>query len=100
MKYLIPIFIICLFSITNNSFAQTNKKITVIVKKVNGFGESSDGYTFTTTIGKEYYVYNEGGASPRKGELYIKKGAKICLWLNPSDGMGDIAAISKGKCKK
>ncbi|NAR49381.1 hypothetical protein GPS50_06055 [Acinetobacter haemolyticus] len=72
MKYLIPIFCICLFSITNNSFAQTNKKITVVVKEVNGFSESGDGYTFTSMKGKEYYVYNEGELLLVK-ESYILK---------------------------
>ena len=77
--------------------------ITVTVKKIGAFSESGDGYTFKTKGGKEYYVYNAGGGSPIPGENFIteseKKGTPICLKLNPPDGMGDIASVTKGACK-
>ncbi|MGA4854482.1 DUF805 domain-containing protein [Acinetobacter haemolyticus] len=74
------------------------KEVTVVVHKINDFSESGDGYTFLTKDGQEYYVYNAGGASPRPGEMDIEENEIICLELNPSDGMGDVAAVSKGKC--
>ncbi|WP_374974259.1 DUF805 domain-containing protein [Acinetobacter venetianus] len=76
------------------------KEVTVVVQKINDFSESGDGYTFLTKDGQEYYVYNAGGASPRPGEVDIEENGTICLKLNPSDGMGDVAAVSKGKCRK
>ena len=78
----------------------SDKEVTVVVQKINDFSESGDGYTFLTKDGQEYYVYNAGGASPRPGEMDIEENETICLKLNPSDGMGDVAAVSKGKCKK
>ena len=77
----------------------SDKEVTVVVQKINDFSESGDGYTFLTKDGQEYYVYNAGGASPRPGEMDIEENETICLKLNPSDGMGDVAAVSKGKCK-
>ena len=100
MKVLNLFLAAALFACATASFAAQSKQVSVVVKKVNEFSESGDGYTFTTTDGKEYYVYNAGGASPRKGEMHIKKGAALCLKLNSPDGMGDIDSITKGKCKK
>ena len=102
IKFYAILVIMGLVTVTPAVAAQ--HQVTVIVKKINDFSESGDGYTFTTKSGKEYYIYNAGGGSPIKGEINIvhsaNKGIPVCLTLNPADGMGDIASVNKGKCKK
>jgi len=46
--------------ICTSLFAQSNTT-TVIVKKIEGFSESGDAFSFKTTTGKRYQVYNAGG---------------------------------------
>lgn len=43
----------------STAFAKTNS-VTVTVKKIEGFSESGDAFTFKTTSGKRYQVYNAG----------------------------------------
>lgn len=75
-------------------------KESVVVKEVNGYSESGDGYTFDTQTGKTYYLYNAGGAQPRPGEELIKPSTEICLTLNPEDGMGDVSSVTAGLCSQ
>lgn len=73
-------------------------KESVVVKQIDGYSESGDGYTFSTQNGKTYYVYNAGGTRPRPGEELIKPAIEICVVLNPEDGMGDVSSVTAGAC--
>ncbi|WP_020560551.1 SH3 domain-containing protein [Thiofilum flexile] len=77
-------------------------QVTAVIKKIGEFSESGDGFTFTTAAGKEYYIYVANDSV--KGGEYLteseKKGTPVCLTLNPEHGMGDIAAVTKGRCSK
>lgn len=87
----------------STAFAKTNS-VTVTVKKIEGFSESGDTFTFKTTSGKRYQVYNAGGASPIQGEEYISNSVKtkkaICLSLS-TDQIQPlmVESVRPGKCK-
>ena len=79
-------------------------QVTVVVQKIEGFGESGDAFTFKAKSGKRYMVYNAGGASPIKGEALIQQSAKskqkICLELDGySSAPQMVDAVKKGACK-
>ena len=79
-------------------------QVTVVVQKIEGFGESGDAFTFKAKSGKRYMVYNAGGASPIKGEALIQQSAKskqkICLELDSySNAPQMVDAVKKGACK-
>ncbi|MHA3080680.1 hypothetical protein [Acinetobacter sp. ANC 4635] len=80
------------------------EQVTVTVKKIEGYGESGDAYTFKATSGKRYMVYNAGGAQPISGEALIMKAEKnkqpICLKLvaDPSQPRM-VDAVRAGRCK-
>ncbi len=78
--------------------------VTVIVEKIEGFGESGDAFTFKAQSGKRYMVYNAGGESPIKGEALIQQSAKskqkICLELDGYPNAPQMVnAVKKGACK-
>ena len=84
-------------------FAQSNK-VTVIVKKIEGFSESGDAFSFKTTSGKRYQVYNAGGSNPIQGEDLISSSIKtkkaICLRLDADKTEPRLVQwVQKGKCK-
>ena len=79
-------------------------QVTVVVQKIEGFGESGDAFTFKAKSGKRYMVYNAGGASPIKGEALIQQSAKskqkICLELDSySNAPQMVDTVKKGACK-
>ena len=79
-------------------------QVTVVVKKIEGFGESGDAFTFKAVSGKRYMVYNAGGTSPISGEKLIQQSArsqqKICLILDSySSEPRMVDAVKKGACK-
>ena len=85
------------------AFAKTNS-VTVTVKKIEGFSELGDSFTFKTTSGKRYQVYNAGGASPIQGEEYISNAMKtkkaICLYLSTDQSpLRMVESVRPGKCK-
>lgn len=85
------------------TLAKTNQ-VTVVVQKIEGFGESGDAFTFKAKSGKRYMVYNAGGESPIKGEALIQQSAKskqkICLELDAySNAPHMVNAVKKGTCK-
>lgn len=87
----------------STAFAKTNS-VTVTVKKIEGFSESGDAFTFKTTSGKRYQVYNAGGASPIQGEEYISNAMKtkkaICLYLSSDQApVRMVESVRPGKCK-
>lgn len=89
--------------ICTSLFAQSNST-TVIVKKIEGFSESGDTFSFKATTGKRYQVYNAGGASPIQGEELISSSIKskkaICLRLDPDKNEPRLVqSVHKGKCK-
>ena len=61
--------------ICTSLFAQSNST-TVIVKKIEGFSESGDAFSFKSTTGKRYQVYNAGGSNPIQGEDLISSSIK------------------------
>ncbi|MCG2573471.1 MULTISPECIES: hypothetical protein [Acinetobacter] len=84
-------------------FAQPNSA-SVIVKKIEGFSESGDAFSFKTTSGKRYQVYNAGGANPIHGEELISSSAKtkktICLRLDADKTEPRLVqSVRQGKCK-
>lgn len=84
-------------------FAQSNK-VTVIVKKIEGFSESGDAFIFKSSTGKRYQVYNAGGANPIQGEELISSSIKtkkaICLRLDADKTEPRLVqSAHKGKCK-
>lgn len=93
--------VLACFSVS--AIANTNQ-VTVTVKKIEGYGESSDAFTFKAVSGKRYMVYNAGGTSPIKGEALIqqslKSKQKICLVLDsyPQESRM-VQAVKKGSCK-
>lgn len=87
----------------STAFAKTNT-VTVTVKKIEGFSESGDVFTFKATNGKRYMVYNAGGASPIQGEEFISSSAKskkvICLRLSAEQTQPRmVESVRQGKCK-
>lgn len=87
----------------SSAFANTNS-VTVTVKTIEGFSESGDAFTFKTTSGKRYQVYNAGGANPIQGEKYISNAVKtkkaICLHLSPDQTpVRMVESVRPGKCK-
>lgn len=86
-----------------NAVASSNQ-VTVTVKKIEGYGESSDAFTFKAVSGKRYMVYNAGGTSPINGEALIQQSVKskqkICLVLDsyPQEPRM-VQAVKKGSCK-
>ncbi|MCH7351744.1 MULTISPECIES: hypothetical protein [unclassified Acinetobacter] len=86
-----------------STFAKANT-VTVTVKKIEGFGESGDAFTFKTTSGKRYMVYNAGGASPIQGEELISSSAKskkaVCLRLSTEQTQPRmVESVRLGQCK-
>ena len=84
-------------------FAQSNSA-TVIVKKIEGFSESGDAFSFKASTGKRYQVYNAGGATPIQGEELISSSIKskkaICLRLDPDKTEPRLVqSVRQGKCK-
>ena len=89
--------------ICTSLFAQSNST-TVIVKKIEGFSESGDAFSFKTTSGKRYQVYNAGGSNPIQGEELISSSIKskkaICLRLDADKTEPRLVqSVHKGKCK-
>ena len=64
-----------LTGISISAMAKSNQ-VSVTVKKIEGYAESGDAFTFKTVSGKRYMVYNAGGTSPIKGEALIQQSAK------------------------
>ena len=84
-------------------FAQSNSA-TVIVKNIEGFSESGDAFSFKTTTGKRYQVYNAGGSNPIQGEELVANSIKtkksICLRLDADKTEPRLVqSVHKGKCK-
>lgn len=92
-----------LTGISTSAMAKNNQ-VSVTVKKIEGYGESGDAFTFKAVSGKRYMVYNAGGTSPIKGESLIQQSAKskqkICLVLDsyPNEPRM-VQAVKKGTCK-
>jgi len=89
--------------ICTSLFAQSNSA-TVIVKKIEGFSKSGDAFSFKTTAGKRYQVYNAGGSNPIQGEELISNSIKtkkvICLRLDADKTEPRLVqSVNKGKCK-
>ena len=89
--------------ICTSLFAQSNK-VTVIVKKIEGFSELGDTFSFKTTTGKRYQVYNAGGSNPIQGEELVSNSIKtkkaICLRLDADKTEPRLVqSVHKGKCK-
>lgn len=86
-----------------SAMAKSNQ-VNVTVKKIEGYGESGDAFTFKAVSGKRYMVYNAGGTSPIQGEALIQQSAKskqkICLVLDsyPNEPRM-VQAVKKGACK-
>lgn len=86
-----------------SAMAKSNQ-VSVTVKKIEGYGESGDAFTFKAVSGKRYMVYNAGGTSPIKGEALIQQSAKskqkICLVLDsyPNEPRM-VQTVKKGACK-
>lgn len=79
--------------------------LTATVKKIEGYGESGDAYTFKTVSGKRYMVYNAGGSSPIQGEALIQQSLKtkqpICLVLDHHlNEPRMVQAAQQGPCKR
>jgi hypothetical protein len=97
------ILALCLTAFTPLALAKP-AQVTAAVKKIEGFGESGDAFTFKVNSGKRYMVYNAGGERPIKGESLIQQSArtkqKICLILDsdPSEPRM-VNAVKKGPCK-
>lgn len=100
-KVLLITTVLTCFSLS--TLANSNQ-VTVTVKKVEGYGESSDAFTFKAVSGKRYMVYNAGGTSPINGEVLIQQSVKskqkICLDLDsyPQEPRM-VQAVKKGSCK-
>ncbi len=97
------ILALCLTALTPLALAKP-AQVTAVVKKIEGFGESGDAFTFKVNSGKRYMVYNAGGTSPIKGESLIQQSAKskqkICLELDSSTNEPRMVnAVKKGSCK-
>ena len=92
-----------LTGISASAMANSNQ-VSVTVKKIEGYGESGDAFTFKAVSGKRYMVYNAGGTSPIKDEALIQQSAKskqkICLVLDsyPNEPRM-VQAVRKGACK-
>ena len=76
----------------------------MIVKKIEGFSESGDAFSFKTTSGKRYQVYNAGGSNPIQGEELVSNSIKtkkaICLRLDADKTEPRLVqSVHKGKCK-
>lgn len=89
--------------ICTSLFAQSNK-VTVIVKKIEGFSDSGDAFSFKTTSGKRYQVYNAGGSNQIQGEELISSSIKtkkaICLRLDANKTEPRLVqSVHKGQCK-
>lgn len=89
--------------ICTSLFAQSNST-TVIVKKIEGFSESGNAFSFKITKGKRYQVYNAGGSNPIQGEELISNSIKtkkaICLRLDADKTEPRLVqSVHKGKCK-
>ena len=89
--------------ICTSLFAQSNST-TVIVKKIEDFSESGDAFSFKTTSGKRYQVYNAGGSNPIQGEELVSNSIKtkkaICLRLDADKTEPRLVqSVHKGKCK-
>ena len=89
--------------ICTSLFAQSNST-TVIVKKIEDFSESGDAFSFKTTTGKRYQVYNAGGSNPIQGEELVSNSIKtkkaICLRLDADKTEPRLVqSVQKGKCK-
>ena len=74
------------------------------MKKIEGYGESGDAYTFKASSGKRYMVYNAGGSQPISGEALIMKAEKnkqpICLKLTTDPSQPRMVdAVRAGRCK-
>lgn len=87
----------------STAFAKANT-VAVTVKKIEGFSESGDAFTFTATSGKRYMVYNAGGANPIQGEEFISISSKskkvICLSLSAEQTQPRmVESVRLGKCK-
>ena len=88
-----------------SALAKSNSNaITVTVKTIEGFSESGDAFTFKTTSGKRYMVYNAGGANPIQGEELISSSAKskkaICLRLSAEQTQPRLVeSVRSGQCK-
>lgn len=86
-----------------SAMAKSNQ-VNVTVKKIEGYGESGDAFTFKAVSGKRYMVYNAGGTNPIQGEALIQQSAKskqkICLVLDsyPNEPRM-VQAVKKGACK-
>ena len=98
-KSILAIFFAALVAYSNISISSPDE-VTAVINKIGDFSESGDGFTFTTKEGNEYYIY-VANDHVKGGEYLIESEEKkipICLKLNPEDGMGDIASVSKGSC--
>ena len=78
--------------------------VTVTIKKIEGYGESGDAYTFKAMSGKRYMVYNAGGSQPITGERLITQAVKtkqpICLQLAANASQPRMVdAVRAGRCK-
>ncbi len=87
----------------SSAFAKANS-VTVTVKKIEGFSESGDAFTFQATNGKSYMVYNAGGVNPIQGEKFISSSTKskkaICLRLSAEQTQPRmVESVRQGKCK-
>ncbi len=100
MKKLTMSLICIVFIVYANISVSAPNQVTAIIERIGEFSESGDGFTFTTKEGKEYYIYVANDLV-QGGEYLVeseKKRTPVCLKLKPKDGMGDIAAVSKGAC--
>ena len=89
--------------ICTSLFAQSNK-VTVVVKKIEGFSESGDAFSFKTTTSKRYQVYNAGGSNPIQGEELISNSIKTkkAIYLRLDVDKTEprlVQSVHKGKCK-
>ncbi|MEB3755199.1 hypothetical protein [Acinetobacter sp. MD2(2019)] len=82
--------------------AQANT-VTVVVKKIEGFGESGDAFIFRTTTGQRYQVYNAGGSNPIRGEALLSDSVKtrkaVCLHLDANKTKPRLVqSVHQGAC--
>lgn len=95
----------CSFSIFAQSSAASNSNnTTVTVQKVEGYGESSDAFTFKANSGKRFMVFNAGGTNPIKDEALIQQSVKskqkICLKLDRNlNEPRMVLAVKAGTCQ-
>lgn len=95
----------CSFSVHAQSNAASNSNnTTVTVQKVEGYGESSDAFTFKANSGKRFMVFNAGGTNPIKGEALIQQSVKskqkICLKLDRNlNEPRMVLAVKAGACQ-